>query len=372
MLGLCWFSLPLPATSIYPWLPKTVTLHNDKTRNNNYELNPQLPEDCTPGPCPKSSLIRAYQKLQFQGLRRNKGIPSHTKDAKTLRVVTYNVHFWQQAGSGHFSTSENVARELIKEMVAMDADIYLLQEVVYEQGIIHRLLKALNISAKELYFCPESGNSINSLPVGNLTLLRRKAKHLYTSYYFYNPATAGTDWTPHNGITPDNSSSPGRCAIISTIIQGGTDQTLQVVNTHLDHTDNCQHKIVQLLGTMQMMGADPYYPEISTQLIGGDLNIPMAKQLPENKRYALERDARLRNTTVDLHLLELLEQHGYTDSFDYSCIAPPGATVWSLIRIDYLFLKPRNHSSISFVGQYLFHTLNSDHSALVFDIKLIP
>ncbi|MCW7553060.1 hypothetical protein NX722_10505 [Endozoicomonas gorgoniicola] len=372
LFSLCWFSLPLSANNIYPWLAKTVTLHNDKTRNNNYELNPRLPEGCSSGPCPKRSLMRAYQELQFKGLKRNQAIPTHDKDGKTLRVVTYNVHFWQQAGNEHFSTSENVANELIKEMVAMNADVYLLQEVAFEQNIIHRLLKALNMSDNQYYFCPESGNFKNALPVGNLTLIRKKAKYLYTSYYFYNPTVTGTDFLPHDGILTDTPSLQGRCAIINTIIPDGTDQALQIVNIHLDHTDDSQHKTLQLEGTLKKIAADPYYPQIGTLLIGGDLNTPMARQLPERKRLAITRDARSRNTTVDLHLLELLEQHGYTDSFDHACIAPPGATVWSLIRIDYLFLKPQNHNNACFTGQYLFHTLNSDHSALVFDIKFTP
>ncbi|MET4694283.1 hypothetical protein [Endozoicomonas lisbonensis] len=372
LFSLCWLSLPLSAGSIYPWLAKTVTLHNDKTRNNNYELNPRLPADCSRGSCPKHSLMRAYQELQFKSLEKNRGIPTHNKDGKTLRVVTYNVHFWQQAGIRYFSTSGNVANELIKEMVAMNADVYLLQEVVFEQNIIHRLLRALKMPETAYYFCPEPDNFKNSLPVGNLTLVRKKAEHLYTSYYFYHPTATGTDLPLRDGVVPDTSSLQGRCAIINTIIPDGTDQLLQIVNIHLDHTDDSQLKTLQLEGTLNMMTANPYYSEISTHFIGGDLNTPMARQLSERKRLALELNARSRNTTVDLHVLELLEQHGYTDSFDHACIAPPGATVWSLIRIDYLFLKPRNHSNVCFTGQYLFHTLNSDHNALVFDIQFTP
>lgn len=353
---LCFYCLSPPSYSINK---------SEQTLTNGYDQHASLPEKCNLVSCSKKLLLKAFRKLQLEHFPLNYDIPTRSHDKNTLRVVTYNVHFWQDAREKIFSESYNAAKSMIGELVEMDADVYLLQEVVYEEGIIQRLLEELDIPDSQYFFCSETGNKKGSYSVGNLSLFRVKSKHLYKDEHYYHPEQTANDLTsdkvPH-----------GRCAVINTLRPEGTDKTLQFVNIHLDHTDDSAHKQQQLEGVLKMMAADPYHSQIDYQFIGGDFNIPMAKQLSKEKQQALQQEARSRNTEINLHLLELLEKQGYVDSFDHSGINPPGATTWSLARIDYLFLKLLNGSKLHFTGQYLFHTLNSDHNPLVFDMKFTP
>ena len=355
------------------------SLHWQWIQTNNYETDISLPVDCGTGPCSASTLISHFKELQRQSQYKNFLIP-HRTTPDSIRLVTYNVHFWQLPDLKQYDPEQNAASEMIESLVKMQADIVMLQEVLFDPKVIAQLFNRLEVEGKRYFFCQEAHNYQGRFAIGNMTIFLSDFDIYSIKYHRYNPPLLQQERQENEKAKiesyeaePDGNlrkkwraEVPGRCSILSTVSRPGSSQKLQMTNVHLDHRRSGYHRMMHLLEVFRMMDRSAFVP--AAKLIAGDFNSIDGTQLSSDYTREIIEDARKRNQKLALNELRLMAQYGFGDSFNSSCIKPPAVSVWSLTRIDYLFVG--QDSTLCMKGQYVYYTPASDHAALLFDFEL--
>lgn len=371
---------PVAARSEFPVPDCKHSLYRHRVKTNNYETDVTFPENCNPGPCSPERLREYYSNLQEQNQYKNLLIP-HRTTPDSIRLAIYNVHFWQYPDKPQYDRQHNAADDIIDDLVRMDADVVMLQEVLFDPQVIDLLLKSLEVKGKRYFYCQEAHNYQQGFPVGNMTIFLNDFDIHSVTNHIYNPSLLQFERRENERsksqlYTPDQklrkkwrAEIPGRCSIISTVAQPGRKQhKIQMTNVHLDHRGNSYHRMIHLVEVFRMMDKDSLLP--GARLVAGDFNTIHGDHLTTGFARQIMADARKRNQTLALNELRLMSIHGFGDSFDSACIRPPAVSVWSLTRIDYLFVE--RESTLCLKGQYVYYTTASDHAALLFDFEFIP
>lgn len=141
---------------------------------------------------------------------------------------------------------------------------------------------------------------------------------------------------------------------------------IAIVNTHLDVMDQSgQKRMAQLQLILDHI--DHNIPQSIPVFLMGDFNAVNFHQIVDNGQLQtiLEQDI-TRSIPTPLFELNVLYDDGFLESFDLAYKKAPQTTVWSMRRVDYIFL--RNGDKFKLVPQII-PWVYSDHLPILLDVE---
>jgi endonuclease/exonuclease/phosphatase family metal-dependent hydrolase len=281
----------------------------------------------------------------------NAKIPVHEINNNTVRIATYNIHFWSNPW-----TDPNYS-EIMQTIKEINADILMLQEVSWGPTTYNKKtgIKILEQQFKDLgykygglsSFC--HGASYFGAPFGNI---------IFSKYPFI--------------ADPVNKSfrkNRNRCFTTATI-KLPNNKIVSVYSTHLEVFDTDEsirlEQITELIQFIEQTGQ-------KNVLIGGDFNSirKLDYEYYTHGKYVwdlLLAENRRLNFQTQQKALNALSKAGFTDSFTHANLPRPKFTVWSGLVVDFIFLS--KHWDIPIDGCYIFYTAASDHLPVIVDLKV--
>ena len=139
------------------------------------------------------------------------------------------------------------------------------------------------------------------------------------------------------------------------------DKELKIIACHLDVFDETEEtrkkQILQILNEID-----------NSYLLLGDLNSLRKSDYTQEEWIEFEYNAIMRDTKANTLVTDLIEKNNFIDCWNFINKNPPKVTVWSMRRVDYMF-----------VGKDFMHKINncnllidstSDHFPLYMDIDI--
>lgn len=249
---------------------------------------------------------------------------------KGIRILSYNIQLFRDINNKY-------SLDKIKNLIDnSNSDIVILYEAVF-----FKKYKTLfeNIFAKSNYkytiYCNEKYG---------INILLSKFPIVYSKIIT---------------LSKDPIKKMNRYAIKATI--NIDDKKLNIIACHLDVFDETEEtrkrQIMQILNEID-----------TTYLLFGDLNSLRKSDYTEKEWIEFEYDAMMRNTKANTLVTDLIEKNNFIDCWNFINKNSPKVTVWSMRRVDYMF-----------VGKDFMHKINncnllidstSDHFPLYMDIDI--
>lgn len=269
----------------------------------------------------KNQLVQQYKKY----INDNK----NNFDAKNgLRILSYNVQLFKDI---YQSLSFNKLNKLIDDS---NSDIIILYEALFLKNyktIFEEMIKKTKYV--HIKYCNDKfGINIllSKYPITKCKILQ---------------------------LVKDPIKNMSRYAIIATITVG--DKLIKIAGCHLDVFDESEQtrktQIEQVLNELD----DEY-------ILFGDLNSLRKKDYDDNEWNNLIKDCKLRNTEAYTLVTDFIEKNYFIDSWNLIDKQSPKITVWSMRRVDYIYVGKNFKYSINNCN--LLFTDSSDHLPLYIDI----
>lgn len=251
------------------------------------------------------------------------------KSENVYRVATFNVH--------NFTDRRNVTTidEIIETIIAIDADLIILQETVFYGKSIKKRFNKLIGNTKYKY----RQSSPDRMQV-NMLLSKLPFEELKFVI-----------------LDPDPIMKEKRYAIRCEITIGG--EKFNIIGTHLDVWDNTGNtrcnQILDILCEIKHPNA----------IIMGDLNALRKADYDSNEWKKIKDNDSKRNVKTVTKAIKIIEDKGFIDSFVMAGKSTPKVTVWSNRRVDYIYMKNSKKFPIK---TFVIKTLCSDHYPVYVDI----
>ena len=285
-------------------------------------------------------------------------------DNKSIRIMTYNVHYWTNANE------ETNIKNIINDIKKLNPDIVCLQEVTIGKNKHNQedVGELLNPEYRILSFC-NTVPSWNDVPYGNMILIKRKyenelkelIKKVYTNYPInFCDLTKEKCYYGQKNTTYDkkhNDYSETRCYIKVKLPE------FNIICTHLEVNDNSSEIRIKQLTQIH----EDIKKESNPTIILGDFNFVNYDDYNYNINYKTLLQ-KLEHPKITDNEYKYIKQLGWSDSFEKINSIPPNMTSWAGTRIDYIFFyDPNNKLIINNTGVYFSN--NSDHLPVIVDIK---
>ena len=260
------------------------------------------------------------------------------KDSKSIRVLTYNVHNW--------SNCDNVNKfdEIFDVIAESGADIVGLNEATFFTSKSRKDFDSALAGSKYKYM--EMCNGRYGINI------------ILSVYPFISKKVICLGRDP---IKKENRYALKCCFDIgSTQHSIGKVSSLNIVLTHLDVYDESEDTRLEQI--KMIIG------EIDTEfIIIGDLNSLRKNDYSKEQLSCLISNDKKRGVDIQNKVTKFIETNGFVDSFvllDKDC---PTISVWSMRRVDFIFV------GISFpykvINSNIYHTNKSDHLPIYIDIQ---
>ena len=268
----------------------------------------------------------AQFKIETQrGAQENKKIP--TKDNSIFRIMTYNVHFWNNPES-----TAAPLQEMIDIIKTVNPDVVILQEVSPTPGVGRAGPLKGSLAMQKL---DGIGFNFNNIATCNTLPPRYWFGNIIASKVSFNTAREKI----FKG-QPD-SESERRC-FVSAQVTMPNKKELYLYGTHLE-----------------VRGRD----SIRKKQIEEIKDLIVANQTNKNVLVAADFNA-VRGTSP----VKALQKAGFKDCFTYLGWQHPTYTSWTGKEIDFIFLSPK--WNLPLAGCYVYYDAVSDHLPVIMDIKL--
>lgn len=297
-------------------------------------------------------------------------IPQRYTNDNKARIVTYNVHKWEDPyGVRNYDA-------ILATINNIDADVLILQEVI--------LSDSFNLTAdlKKMGYNPPVFMPMSDNDFGNI---------IASKYPFSQPPTTKIYNIDQNAGEQRN--------YINTVITLPDGNAISVYGTHLDVWDETGTKRVQevqeLIAAAQPDPRDPHQNIILAAdwnaVREQDYRYTIAPQLTAWEIQTANFKARHPHlNTIPTDALTHIETSGFIDSFAQALTSTknrgklltdlplarliasthPTYTVWTGTVVDFIFCGPRWKLPIA--GSYVYYTSASDHVPVIMDIELAP
>lgn len=295
--------------------------------------------------CPQVSLIEdsipsitAMKKNFHKIYESSKAEENHSKSSNSVRIATYNVHYWTDL------YEKPSFDKILKDIAIINADILCLQEVSFDRTKFNPYnYDQLMGKFRDMGYCDYVevyGSQYLGSRFGNLILSRCKMDNKLWG-------------TLHKGNVKVRR---GYC------LASFKDLNVDVCCVHLDVFDESGDTRRKQLEEMLKLVSAPR----ENLIICGDFN-SIRKQDYEPKRLnTIINHDHLRGIVTDTQTLQKLDELNYKTSFEHAQ-KKSDCTVWSCRAIDHIFL----HSNCPYkiVKSEVHYTINSDHFAIYADIN---
>lgn len=254
-----------------------------------------------------------------------------TKDEKTFRICTFNVHMFID-----YQNKENIDN-IFDDIDKLDCDVIFLEETMF-----------FNKSTKTKFY--------------DFALSRYKCMKVCNERYGIN-----TILSKHKidgvKIIPLGKGSVGKINRYATscFVNIGT-KRFQIVGCHLDVYDETE------VSRCKQMEIILKHIQLDNSIILGDLNALRKDDYTYTQWEKIKQIDKDRNVTSQTQLTSLIENNNFIDSFKMAHIDPPTISTWSDRRVDYIYIN--KNSNIDNVSSHVYKTLSSDHYPIYIDISV--
>lgn len=323
-------------------------------------------------------LLHAFTKEMSVSKWANHSIDRH---ADTIRLATYNVHFWTDPFG-----RPNI-RNILGVMDDLKADIIAFQEALMpaSASIVSRLsllgsmdpiqpIPVINIDkitdrsiqSTDGWHSNSFIDDIKTMGFEYVAASAASTTHSGPGTFFGNAIiSTGHHMEEAVGVTLPPYGQ-GRCATIAFFPHTkivGSKTGLIVVSVHLDVFDETgKSRRLQVNHLVSHLGdiLDPSIPII----IMGDFNALKKEDYVDWETTWLERNNQ--SQPLDFQTIKELEKAGFEDVFDIQGRCTLKSTTWSARRVDYIFVK--NIPTDSIFSTYAYYSSESDHIPLMVDL----
>jgi len=285
-----------------------------------------------------------------------------------LRIATYNVHYFTDVDE-----KKNTYEEVMKDIETINADIFILQEVIVGAGLV-QIKPNLFVEISTLYTRLDNMGYTkiilcNSVPswykaiYGNLLLINKRlvdkcgsddliCKKYDETIFTFNKSTTTTVVSGSHEGTKET-----RCYIYVKI--PFEDLNLHIYGTHLDvasektRMEQAMH-IVKIINSTHTQAND-------VGIIMGDFNTIDREQYQRENNQEILQNKFLAQSGEVVKTLKTLNFH------DMSADDPLKMTTWNNTRVDFIFSKPAFKRGTYIAEKYF--TKASDHLPVIVTLK---
>jgi len=308
------------------------------------------------------SFIKDCRKQSGQ----NDLIPLHVMNKDTVRIASYNIHFWCKPHLSPFNYTTGQSRHgaqdieenfenIISAIKSINADILCLQEVLlFDQSRIKDTLTELGY--QYLYFFDEADWA------GSLLCVAIASKYPFVEEP--RGKTFAVDTTPRAHPFEKH------CFLTATISLPNN-KKITAYTSHFDCFDDSESirhdELKEIIEENACVVMDNCF-------ICGDFNAVRSRDLQyrvgDHTAWDLLNQDNIRRTKkpTQTKALNLLEENGFNDCFSSAKISMPKFSVWNGTVVDFIFLNKYWNLSIS--GCYFYYTSASDHLPVILDVKV--
>jgi len=309
----------------------------------------------------KPELIKQFfADCQALADQENQAIPKHTPNENTVRIATYNVHFWQPADrewkdaerEGKDADNRKSFDKIIATIKSVNADILVLQEVRLSEIGKSLIMPELK-KAGYTFIIFKNTKHPKETPFGNM---------IVSKYPIIESSTKTYD--------ADQKIARERRNYIKVKVALPGQQQFAIYGTHLDVYDESEklrtQEVQELIDTAQR--AD------EPCMILGDCNAVRESDyqytVQGKKVWDLLTQAHKNRThrEVPTAALKRFEQNNFTDCFAKSNQTFPKFTVWTGTAVDFIWLNQQWKLPIA--GSYVYYSAASDHFPIITDVKI--
>lgn len=301
-------------------------------------LQVQLNTDST------SKMIKAYEQECKDLKKYNMLVRRHNKKM-TLRIVTYNVHYWHDPSKKSITNDRMMA--ILKKI---DADIVCLQEVTL--GNPYDTIQDLTEAFNDLGY--SYGGATTFSPYhgpyfGNIIFSKYKLKNIIKQHY-------------NDGYKGKRNA---RSFVGATVLFN--DYSVRIYCTHLDVYDKTGKRrnieIKELIGHIAQNDS-----EDAAIFITGDFNDPRSQDYnAKTWKNFTQHQKEQRGSDFFDYTATALKNADYTDAYQALKLKPP-FTSWTGTIIDFGYL--RNDGPLAFKSVNFYFDAASDHLPIIFDLKV--
>jgi len=287
----------------------------------------------------------------------NQAIPEHTPNNGTVRIATYNVHFWQPAGrvwkdaerGGKDANNRRNFDKIMATIKSVNADILVLQEVrLFDTSLISQELKKLG------YTFTKFANTLHptNKQFGNMIVSKYPIVESRIKTYDAEPKKR-----ERRNYIKVKIALPGQ-------------QHISIYGTHLDVHDQSgklrAQEVQELIETTQRAN-EPC-------MILGDFNSIRESDYQYTVKGKKVWDLLTRAHRKRVHkgtpatALKRFEQNNFTDCFAKINQAAPKFTVWTGTSVDFIWFNQQWKLPIA--GSYVHYSKASDHLPIITDVKI--
>ena len=262
-------------------------------------------------------------------------------DNSHIRISTFNIHHWSGIWGNTFNDMDN-HEAIIDDLVSLDSDIIGLQEFVWDDEIVEKLLRKLGLKNENICFCEAS--HWPGKPFGNCLISRFPIQSFRCVKF--------------------PSFEEERAVLDAEISIGGI--LTQIMVTHLDvhdSTGNTRAKQINLLTELLLQREKTCNGRV---FILSDMNAIFKEEIPPSILEIIKIIDSKRNIRTPTYEIPLLKDHGLVDSFAYLQLPAPQFSCWSGRRTDFIFFKP--HTDFAIYSSWIGVTNTSDHLPISIDI----
>lgn len=248
------------------------------------------------------------------------------------RIAIWNVHLWKDY------LNRNNFDEIINVIKNINADVIgLVEAVFFKKGInkVDFIGKVNEIGYKYIHMC----NSIYGINI------------IISKYKMTNVKILS--------LTKDPVRNQSRYALLGNV--NINNKIIPIVCTHLDVYDSTEEcRLHQIKDIIKSTGDD--------YIIIGDFNSLNKSDYSENEWKIIESADKLINNETHHKVTDYLKANKFYDSFTKSKDIVPKVTVWTLRRVDYMWIGKNFAHKIK--KCFVYPTLSSDHFPVIMDIKI--
>jgi len=273
----------------------------------------------------------------------NKLIPDLKKNENTIRIASYNVHYWTDP----FDDKDN-QKEILEVIKAINADVIILQEVALDNK------ETFDYFSKEEYqyqFFAKAADFYGGF--GNLLLSKHPFQENSAKQILFKDENKEKRTIAHAVI-----SLPGK-------------NKISVYGTHLDVFDETGKVRAKQIKQLIEIITDDKNENI---LIAADFNETREKDYNytiNNKKVwdLVVADNKKRGVDpTPVEVARQLTEAGFQDCFTHYGIIGPRFTVWSGTIVDFIYLG--KNWNLPVIGCYTYYDAASDHLPIIMDVSL--
>lgn len=285
----------------------------------------------------------------------NLAIPQHSKNNDTVRVATYNVHFFRDA------LNNKSFDEVVNTIKTINADVVILQEVsIFDETKIRTAFAKIGyVFDEKKSFCKSMdawGRPFGNMVLSKYPFIQEPAKNTFE----YDKRYAGTIhcWGEQ------------RCYVQSKIaLPNG--KKISVYGTHLDVYDETDSRRLEQI---KELVANANKDSVENIIIAADFNAVRSRdyQYTVNNKYVWDMVNQSTHNRFWINTptkaLEAFDSNQFQDSFAKCGSASPKWTVWTGTAVDFMYLNKQWNLPV--VGSWVYYSKASDHLPVIMDVKV--